>query len=142
MNQFFNADYFKNFQQFPQFQTPQFDAGDWMNFVRKNIESVSAASQIANETAQAVARRSTEFFRENVENALTAGRDLMTTSTPDQNATKQAEFAKKAVQSGMDQFREMTEMTTKSQFEAFDLLSSRFSQGIEEAKKMATKKAA
>ncbi len=144
MNPFFNNDFLTGnnefFKSWQQFQLPQIDAAAWLNLTRKNIETISVASQIANESAQATARRSAEFFRENVENALNAGRDILTNNTPDQNTARQAEFAKQAIKTGFEQLRELAEMATKSQFEAFDLLSTRLRENIDEAQNIATAK--
>jgi phasin family protein len=131
--------FFKGFQGF---KFPQVDFNDFFAMQRKNLEAFSAANQIISEGAQTIARRGTEFVRENVEEALNASRDLMTTNAPEKNAGKQTEFAKSAVKNGLSQFREVTEMATKSQFEAFDILSNRFAASVEEAKTLAEKTAA
>jgi phasin family protein len=135
----------QNFQmpQMPQMgQMPKFDMSGFAGMQRKNMEAFSAAMQEMTEGAQQIARKGAEFLRDNVEGALNATRDLMTTTTPDTNAAKQAEYAKDFVKRGMNQFREVSEMASKSQFGAFDIISKRMTQSIEETKKMADKKAA
>ena len=128
--------FFKGFQGF---KFPQVDANDVFGLYRKNLEAFSAANQIVSEGAQTIARRGTEFLRDNVEETLNATREMMTSSSPEANAQKQSDFAKQAMQNGMNQFREVTEMATKSQFEAFDVLSNRFASNVEEAKNIAAK---
>lgn len=127
------------FKGFKGFQYPQIDMNEVFSVYRKNLEAFSAANQIMSEGAQTIARRGAEFMRDNVEESLNATRELMTTNTPEKNAAKQAEYTKQAAQNSMNQFREVTEMATKSQFEAFDVLSNRFASSIEETKTIAEK---
>ena len=115
--------------------------GEVMNLYRKGAEQLMAATQIANETAQAVARRNVEFLRDNMETTMNAGREIMTTKAPDQNAAKLAELNKQTMQKSVEQLREVSEMVSKSQLEAFDKVSTGFTQTVEEATKMAKKAA-
>lgn len=149
MNDFFKNDYFKNFQAFPGFQSfktpqvPQMDVNRMFTLQRKNMEAFSAATQAVNGSLQAIARRSAEFVRDNVEEALSTSREIMTGNTaPEKAAEKQSEFAKQSFQNSLEQIREVTEMASKAQFEAFDILSARFSRSIDEVKDLSSKKAA
>lgn len=150
MNDFFkNNDFFKAFQNIPQFQgfqgvqgfkAPQVDVNKMLTLQRKNLEALSAAGQAINQSTQAIARRGAEFVRDNVEEALNASRDLMTgATTPDKAAAAQGDLAKQIFQGTMEQIREVSEMASKAQFEAFDILSNRFSRSIDEAKDLAPK---
>jgi phasin family protein len=153
MNDFFkNNDFTKAFQNFPGFQafqnpqafkTPAVDMNKFFTLQRKNIEAFSAATQALSEGTQAIARRGAEFVRDHVEEALTTSREVMAAgSAPDKAMEKQGEFAKNLFENAVDQLREVTEMATKTQFEAFDILSSRFSRSVEEVKDIAGKAAA
>lgn len=151
MNPFFNQnnDFFKAFQNFPGFQnfqapqtfkTPAVDMNKFFTLQRKNIEAFSAATQALSEGTQAIARRGAEFVRDHVEEALNTSREVMAAgAAPDKAMEKQGDFAKSVIENTVDQLREVTEMATKTQFEAFDILSSRFSRSVEEAKGLAEK---
>src|ERR1700679_2033223 len=102
------ADLFKN----------NFDFSQLISTQRRNIEALSAANQVVVEGAQAVSRRQAEVIRENVEDVLKASKDLLTSGTPETNLTKQADFAKSIFESALSNLREVTEMVTKSGFEA------------------------
>lgn len=161
MNDFFKNDFFKiwqdaakdlqNFnplqgmQNWDAFQAPQFIAVDFnklFTLQRKNLEAFSAAQKMLNEGAQAIARRGAEFIRENMEDALSTSRDVVSnTAAPDKAAAKQADYAKNFVKNTTDQLREVSEMASKTHFEAFDILSSRFSRSVEEAKDFTAPKA-
>lgn len=99
---------------------------------RRNIEALSAANQVVVESAQAITRRQAEVLRTNVEDALKASKDLMTSGTPETNMNKQADLAKSFFETSLQNLREITEMATKSGFEAFDVLNRRAAETLEE----------
>src|ERR1700733_10547022 len=107
------ADMFKN----------TFDFNQIFSTQRRNIEALSAANQAVVEGAQAISRRQAEVIREHVEESLKASKDLLTSGTPETNMNKQADFAKGIFESTLSNLREITEMATKSGFEAFDVLN-------------------
>jgi phasin family protein len=119
-------DFFKNNFDFNQLVTAQ----------RRNIEALSAANQVVVEGAQAISRRQAEVIRSNVEDVLKASKDLLTSGTPETNLTKQADFAKSIFESALANLREVTEMVTKSGFEAFDLLNKQAAENLEAISKV------
>lgn len=122
---------------FESFKMPQFDSSKLFAMQQKNVETFAAIAQSFGETSQELARKTAEFTQQNVESALNAGRDAMTTSAPDQNAAKQGEFAKKAASTYTKQAKELTDLATKSQFKTFDTLNKHLSETVEEAKELA-----
>jgi len=116
------ADMFKN----------TFDFSQLASNGRKNVEATSAACQVVIEGAQAISRRQAEVIRDNVENVLKASKDLLTSGTPETNLTKQADFAKTIFETTLSNLREITEMATKSSFEAFDVLNQRAAETMAE----------
>lgn len=116
------ADMFKNTLDFNQIFSTQ----------RRNIEALSAANQVVVEGAQAISRRQAEVIRDNVESMLKASKELLTSGSPETNMTKQADFAKTVFESALSNLREITEMATKSSFEAFDVLNQRAAETMEE----------
>lgn len=119
------ADMFKN----------TFDMNELFSTQRRNIEALSAANQAVVEGAQAISRRQAEVIRGHVEETLKASKDLMTSGTPETNMTKQADFAKNIFESTLSNLREITEMATKSGFEAFDVLNKRAAETLQEISK-------
>lgn len=116
------AELFKNSWDFNQLFSTQ----------RRNIEALSAANQVVVESAQAIARRQAEVARENVENVLKASKEMMTSSTPESNVSRQAELTRDLFENAISNMRELTEMATKSGFEAFDVLNKRAAESMEE----------
>jgi phasin family protein len=119
------ADLFKN----------TFDMNQLFSTQRRNIEALSAANQAVVEGAQAISRRQAEVIRGHVEETLKASKDLLTSGTPETNVTKQADYAKGLFESTLSSLREITEMATKSGFEAFDVLNKRAAETLEEISK-------
>lgn len=109
-----------------------FDYNQLFSTQRRNIEALSAANQAVVEGAQAITRRQAEVIRENVEQVLQASREMFSGGTPDLNVTKQADLAKNLFENNLSNIREITEMATKSSFEAFDVLNKRAAESIEE----------
>jgi len=122
------TDMFKNAMDFNQLFSTQ----------RRNIEALSAANQVVVESAQAITRRQAEVMRTNVEDALKASKDLMTSGTKENKMTKQADFAKSLFETSLQNMREISEMVTKSSFEAFDVLNRRAAETFEEMSKATT----
>ena len=109
-----------------------FDFNQLINTQRRNIEALSAATQVGVEGVQAISRRQAEVARDNMETALKASKDLLTSGTPETNLSKHAEFAKSFFESALSNLREVTEMVTKSSFEAFDVITKRTQETLDE----------
>ena len=120
-NQMF-SDMFKNTLDFNQF----FSTG------RRNIEALSAANQVVVESAQAISRRQAEVARANIDNALKVSKDLMTSGTPETSISKQSDLMKAFFENTLSNLREVSELVTKSSFEAFDVLNRRTAESLEE----------
>ena len=129
------SNYFKNFQN--NFQTPSFDVSSAIAQHRKNLEALTAANQAFTQGAQKIATKSAEFLRDHVEQSLNASRDLLTNQTPDTNNAKRSQYSRDAVTNSVNQLREIFELATKTQFEAFDILNRRMTQSLQENSKTA-----
>jgi phasin family protein len=129
------ADMMKQFSDFkaPNLSAmPSIDMNRWMSAGRKNAEACSAASQAVAESCQAIARRQAELARAQVEKTLKTCKDMLVNGSPEINTTKQVELAKTMFESSLNNLREVSELATKSCFEAFDVLNRRASETIEE----------
>ena len=118
-----------------EYKTPQlgsFDVTDAISIGRKNAEALTAASQTLVEGVQTIARRQVELARAQVETALKSTKDTLVNGSPEINTTKQVELAKRLFETSLNNLREVTELATKSQFEAFDLLNRRATEQLEE----------
>ena len=110
-----------------------FDMNQFTNTYRRNVETVTAISQSIMEGAQAMARRQTELTQSNAQTLMSATRDMMSnTSAPETNISRQANLAKTMMECTLNNVREITEMATKCNVEAFSKLQERASESLEE----------
>jgi phasin family protein len=127
-----------------QFKVPGLDAQALVEYQKRNLEAFASANKIALEGAQAVIRRQAEIVRKGVEDASKALSDLNAAETPQDKLLKQAELAKEAYEAAIANLQELTEMASKSNGEAANLLSTRVSESFgeftSEIKKTAKKK--
>lgn len=123
------ADYMKSFGEF---KSPAMDMNAIMNIGRRNAEAFSAATSVLAGSMQSASQRQAENVRGHVEQVLKAAKDMMVGGSPEINTAKQAELAKKLFESSMKNFRQTSEIITKSMFEASDVLNRRASESLDE----------
>lgn len=129
------------FKIFGDLKTPAFDFNRLFDLQRRNIEAFTAANQVVSEGVQAIARRQAEVLRGNVDAVISASKDMVAGGTPEVSVEKQATLAKGLLEQTLSNVREVSEMVTKSSFEAFDLLNKRATESFEEFGKVASKTA-
>jgi phasin family protein len=124
-----------------EFRVPGIDFEAVAASQRKNLEAFTQANQLAVEGVQAVVRRQVEIAREAMEELSTIVRDMVQPSgSPEDRLAKQAEYSKQALEKGLANARELTELVTKANTEAFNVLNKRVSEGLDEVRDFATKK--
>jgi phasin family protein len=133
-NAFFDMDVGKAFAGFT---FPGIDAETVMASQRKNLEAFTQANQLAVEGVQAVTRRQVEIAREAFEGASAALKDLVQPSAPEDRIAKNAELAKQLFEKSLANARELTELVTKANSEAFDVITKRLSESLDELREQA-----
>jgi phasin family protein len=133
-----SADFFKAFSDF---NVPMVDMNEMFNVASRNMEAYSAANQVIMESVQAINKRSAEVMQSNMEKCLSASREVIGAGSPEASTKKQSAVTKEVVESCINSCREISEMISKSTFEAFDLINKRCAEAMEEVGKL-TKKAA
>lgn len=121
---------------FADFKVPGVDVESMLASQRKNIEALTAANKLAFEGVQAVMRRQMEIMRQSVEEAVGAAKTVTEASSPQDKAAAQTELVKDAFERTLSNMRELVEMMSKSNNEAFDLLNKRFAQTMDEFKQV------
>lgn len=133
--------YNEAFKIFGDFKTPAFDFNSLFEVQRRNLEAFTAANQVVAEGAQAIAKRQAEVLRTNVDSVISASKEMVSgKGAPEINVEKQAGLAKDLFENSLANAREVSEMVSKSSFEAFDLLNKRAAESFEELGKVAEKK--
>ena len=125
---------------FAGFTFPGFDVEALMTAQRKNLEAFTQANQLAVQGFQELAKRQVEFARTAMDEASALVRGWTETGTAEERLQKQAVFAKQALEKSVEGARELVELAGKTQTEAFDVLTKRFSESIEEWGTIAKKK--
>jgi phasin family protein len=106
-----------------QFRLPGVDFAALLDRERKNIEALAKANRIAFEGWQRLVRRQAEIFQETMKKVVAdAGQEA---------AKKRADLAKEGFEKALADMRELAEMATKSQKEAFDVVRKRIEENVE-----------
>jgi phasin family protein len=115
-----------------QFKMPGVDAQALVEYQKRNLEAFATANKIALEGFQAVIRRQAEIVRKGVEDASKALSDLNAAETPQDKLVKQVELAQEVYEAAVANLKELTEMASKSNGEAANLISSRVTESFGE----------
>ncbi len=113
---------------------PSVDLDSVVSSSRKNIEALTQANRVAFEGFQAVAKRQVEIMRETMTEAASVLRGVMSGNAGD--AKVAPEVLKKAFEGALANMRELAEMTSKANSEAFDVIQKRVAESIEEIKSL------
>lgn len=121
-------------------KVPGFDMQAAMDAQRKNIEALTAANQAAVQGMQAVAQRQAEILSQALGEISSVAQQLANASnSPQELTSKQAELARKAFEQALANARELAEMVSKSNTEAFAIINKRVTESLQELKALVAK---
>lgn len=115
------------------FRMPTVDMESMMTTHRKNVEAMTKANQVAIDGMQTLVQRQMEIARQNMDEAMVAARDVMATNGND-GVTKQADTAKASFERMLGQMKEMSDILSKSQSEAAEVVNARITDMMDEMK--------
>jgi phasin family protein len=128
---------------FGEMRAPTADLETIVAMQRKNIEALTQANQLAIEGAQAVMRYQLEMARRTMEEFSAMFSTLLQPNgSVEDRVAKHADFSKTAMESGLNNAREISDLVTKANTDAFNVLSRRVTESLEEIRDYATKRAA
>lgn len=127
---------------FAGFNFPGFDVEALLTTQRKNVEALTQANQLAVEGVQAVARRQLELAKQAVEEASTLLREIAQPGAPEERLAKNAELAKQAFEKSLVHARELADLVSKANSEAFDVITKRVTESFDEFRDCAKAKGA
>ncbi len=107
------------------YKIPGVDVTAFMDREKRNIEALTEANKIAFEGWKALVRRQSEILQQTMEEAVATARKQEST-------TQRMEIAKQGFEKALGHMRELAEMATKSQKEAFDVIQKRVSANVHE----------
>lgn len=128
---FFDVDYGKLLNGF---KVPGIDVNAMLDIQRKNLEAFAQAAQATAEGVQTAAKRQSELVQKMIGEYQNTAKELLEVSSPEANAAKQADLLKKNIEQGFGNLQELSDITVKSQQEAFAVISRRAVEAVEEFK--------
>jgi len=118
---------------------PGFDMEAIMAAQRKNIEALTAANQAAVQGMQAIAQRQAEILSQAMSEVSSMAQQLAGAGNPQEMTTKQADLVRKAFEQALANMRELAEMVSKSNTEAFAIINKRVTESLQELKGLVAK---
>jgi len=115
-------------------KVPAVDAAPLMEAQRKNMEALADANKLALEGVQAVFKRQAEILQKTIDEVQGNLKDVSGSGTPQDAVAKQADLVKGAFENALGNMRELAEMVSKSNTEAFETVNKRFGESLEELK--------
>ena len=107
-----------------QFRLPGVDFTAFVDRERKNIEALVKANRIAFEGWQRLVRRQAEMLQETMQK-------VVADASQEDAKKKRADLAKEGFEKALANMRELAEITTQSQKEAFDVVRKRIEENVE-----------
>lgn len=107
---------------------PSLDYKDAVSSGRKNVEAFIAAGQIIAESAQTIARKQAETARSSAQDLIELWKDVSSSKSIESSAAKQAEFAKNSLEQSLNNSRELFDLASKANAEAYEILSKQAQQ--------------
>lgn len=120
---------------FEQFKFPGVDMNTLIEGRRKDIEALVQLNQQAYQSVQALTQRQAELLTA-AASAMQANMKDMAGKKPNEIATQQAELARQAFDRALADMRELADIVAKSQTQAYEALSKRFQEHIDEFKRL------
>ena len=119
-----------------QFKVPGVDVSAIIEARRKDIEALVTANRQAFEGMQLLGQRQAEMLHEAMAEWQAATKDMMSAQGPGAGAAKQVELGKQTFEKALANMRELAELATKSQTQAWEGVNRRFHENLEELKKL------
>jgi phasin family protein len=117
-----------------EFKFPMINVESVVETSRKNFAAMTTASTAAVETFKTAATRQGDMFRAAMEDFSKHGSDVLSAATVEEKIAKQIDFAKKSYDLALANTKEIADLYTKGQTEAFETLSARVAELTEEVK--------
>ena len=116
------------------FNFPMVNVENVVETGRKNFAAFTTASTATVELMKAIAQRQGDMFRAAMEDFSKHGSDVMGAASIEEKAAKQVDFAKKSYDAAIANTKELADLYTKGQVEAFETLNARIAELTEEVK--------
>ncbi len=125
-----------------EWKIPNIDLEAMAQAQRRNLEALTQANQLALESTQSWVKRNLELARQSMED-LQAMLSEMTKpdGSMEDRLQRHAEFSRKAIEKGLENFRDLAELVTKANADAMNVIAKRVTEGLDEVRELAKKAA-
>jgi phasin family protein len=124
---------------FTQFAASGFPVDHVASAQRRNFEAVAAATQIAAESLLAAYMRQVEIFTQAAVEGTNGLQQLWSPAAPEEKLAQHADALKATIEKGLTNLREVSQILTKANAEATDLLAKRVTESLTEMKGIVAK---
>ncbi|TAJ90943.1 MAG: phasin family protein [Reyranella sp.] len=123
-----------------QLKVPAFDMSKMMEHHQKNLDAMARSWQAMAGGASEIATKQREIFEAAVKDVTEMVQSYKPGGNPQEMMTKQAEFAKKAMEAAIANTKDIAELVQKSSTEAFKIVQDRMKESYEEIRAGVEKK--
>ena len=123
-----------------EFKMPTMNIESIVETGRKNFAVLTAVNTSAVESMKAIAQRQGDMVRAAMEDFSKHGSEVLAAATVEEKAAKQIDFAKKSYDLAIANTKELADLYTKGQADAFETLNARVAELTEEVKAAFAKK--
>lgn len=116
---------------------PGFDPDKLIEAQRRNLEALSRATEITAQGMNSVARRQTEFLNESMNELVSATEKLSQSEDARDLMTRQGQMVNQAYERALTNMRELSDMISDSNAEAYDTINQRIEESINELRTLA-----
>jgi len=132
------TDMFKNLGE--QLKVPSLDMSKIMEHHQKNLDAMTRSWQAMAGGANEIAKKQREIFEAAVKDVTAMVQEYKPGGNAQEVLTKQAEFAKKAMEAAIANTRDIAELVQKSSTEAFKIVQERMKESYDEIRASVEKK--
>jgi phasin family protein len=123
-----------------EFKMPTVNVESMVETGRKNFAVITTVGTATVESIKTIAQRQGDMFRAAMEDFSKHGSEVLAAATVEEKAAKQIDFVKKSYDTAVANTKELADLYTKGQTEAFEALSARVAELTEEVKAAIAKK--
>lgn len=118
------------------FKVPGVDIESMLSAHKKNIEAWQKANERAAENFQSIVARQADMVRDTMGELAQTLQQISASTSPEDSAKRQTEVINRALETALNNLREIAEMTADSNREVFDVLNDRIMESMEEVREL------
>jgi phasin family protein len=125
-----------------EWKIPNIDLEAMAQAQRRNLEALTQANQLALESTQSWVKRNLELARQSMEDLQAMLSEITKPNgSMEDRLQRHAEFSRKAIEKGLENFRDLTELVTKANTDTMTVIAKRVTEGLDEVRELAKKAA-